>query len=86
MKESKAYPILEEEDGSCLTSGESMAGVAGYIRDIEHKKAFCIPGLPQTWDELLECLREGEEEEERGEYVEWEDAVLQMRHYRQYGS
>jgi len=32
MKESKSYPYVAEEDGSCLTAQESAAGVA-YAHD-----------------------------------------------------
>ena len=46
-----------------------------------------IPGIPHTWDELSECLKEGEEEYERGEGILWEDAVQQIKsHLRIYGS
>ena len=83
MKESKSYPILEEEDGS-ITAAEPVTGA--YIE--ETRKADCHPasGLPQTWDELMENFDEGIEEYERGECVEWEDVVLQMKQHRRYGS
>ena len=39
-----------------------------------------------TWGELQDCLEEGEKEIERGEYVEWDEFIQQMRLYRHYGS
>lgn len=32
--------------------------------------------MPHTWEELQGCLREAEEEYERGEGIPWEDVTL----------
>lgn len=85
MRESKPYPTISEEDGSCMTAQEPTA--AAYASELSQTGTHPhIPGLPHTWDELVENLMECEEEIERGEYVEWENAVQQMRRYRRYGS
>lgn len=85
MKESKPYPRIEEEDGSCLSVQESSAALA-YADEAVEVKQRPIPDLPQTWNELTECLKESEETYERGEGVLWEDAVQFMRLQRSYGS
>jgi hypothetical protein len=76
MKESKPYPVIEEEDdgayqssGSCLTAQEPAAEAVAYPINGMEKDFGPIPGLPQTWDELKECIEEGIEEYERGEYI-----------------
>ena len=69
MKESKPYPVIEEEDGSCLTAQEPAAEAVAYTKNDMEKDFGPIPGLPQTWDELMECIEEGIEEYERGEYI-----------------
>lgn len=85
MKESKPYPQYDEEDGSSMTASEPVGAVA-YADEAVETKYHQIPGLPETWDELLDCLKEGEEAYERGEGVLWEDAVQQIRQSRRYGS
>jgi hypothetical protein len=85
MKESKPYPRIEEEDGSCLTAQEPVAALA-YADEAVEVKQRPIPGLPQSWNELTECLKEGEEAYERGEGILWEEAVQYMRLHRSYGS
>ena len=35
MKENKPYPIIEEEDGSCLTAAESAEAVAYAESDVQ---------------------------------------------------
>lgn len=85
MKESKLYPRIEEEDGSCLTAQEPVAALA-YADEAVEVKQRPIPGLPQSWNELTECLKEGEEAYERGEGILWEEAVQYMRLHRSYGS
>lgn len=79
MKESKPYQILEEEDGSCLTAQEPVAGAYAYAETWQENSPASIPGLPQSWDELLECIAEGEEEFKRGECIPWEEVVQDMR-------
>ena len=81
MKESKPYPIFEEEDGSCLTAAEPVEAVA-YSEPYTRVEPHHIPGLPETWDELLECLKEGEEEIERGGGTPWEEVVNEVRMHR----
>lgn len=78
MKESKPYPIFDEEDGSCLTAAEP-AGATAYAEPYTHAEAPHIPGLPETWDELLECLKEGEEEIERGGGIPGEEVFRSAR-------
>ena len=38
-----------------------------------------ISGLPESWNELVECLKEGEKELERGEGIPWEVATQRIR-------
>jgi hypothetical protein len=83
-EKNKPYPIIEEEDGSCLTAQEPTTAYTPEFSIKDNRPQ--IPNLPQTWDELVKCLKEGEDEIERGEYVEWETAVQQMRQYRHYVS
>jgi len=78
MKESKPYPRIEEEDCSCLTAHEPAVGTA-YTEQNLHEEPRHIPGLPESWDELLECLKEGEEEIERGEYFTGEEVFNSIR-------
>ena len=85
MKESKPYPQIEEEDdgeyqssGSCLTAQEPVVGTA-YTEQNLHEEPRHIPGLPESWDELLDCLKEGEEEIERGEYFTGEEVFNSIR-------
>lgn len=85
MKEGKPYPIIEEEDGSCLSAQEPTAGVA-YAEDAVAVMKH-IPGLPESWDELVECLKDGEQELERGEGIPWEVATQRIRsRISKYGS
>ena len=78
MKESKPYPRIDEEDGSCLTAAEPAEAVA-YTEPYTYTKTRHIPGLPETWDELMECLKEGEEEIERGGGTPWEEVINEVR-------
>ena len=78
MKESKPYPRIDEEDGSVMMANEPVGAVA-YADEIMVNDFRPIPGLPETWSELQECLKEGEKEIERGEYVEWDNFVQQMK-------
>ena len=50
-------------------------GAVAYADEVMVNDFRPIPGLPETWRELQECLKEGEKEIERGEYVEWNDFV-----------
>ena len=85
MKESKPYPQFDEEDGSSMMASEPVETMA-YAEEAVETAPHNIPGLPETWDELLDCLKEGEEAYERGEGMLWEDAVQQIRQSRRYGS
>lgn len=85
MKESKPYPQFDEEDGSSMMASEPVGSVA-FAEEAVETKYLHIPGLPETWDELLDCLKEGEEAYERGEGVLWDDAMQQIRHNRRYDS
>jgi hypothetical protein len=78
MKESKPYPLFEDEDGSCLTAQEPAVGTA-YTEHNLHAEPHHIPGLPESWDELLDCLKEGEEEIERGEGTSWDEVINEIR-------
>ena len=78
MKDSKPYPRIDEEDGSVMTANEPIGAVA-YADETTKVDFRPIPGIPQTWNELLECLEEGEKEIERGEYVEWDEFIRQVR-------
>ena len=78
MKENKPYPIIEEEDGSTLSAQEPLGAVA-FTESYAPAEQQTIPGLPESWDELLDCLREGEEELERGEYIPWDVATNDLR-------
>ena len=86
MEENKSYPQIEEEDGSCLTANEPVGAIA-YSEACVEPEIYDIPGLPKSWDELMDCVAEGEEEFERGESIPWETATQTMKeHIRIYGS
>ena len=78
MKESKPYPHFEEEDGSCLTASEPAAALTRPDTRTQAQSRH-VPGLPETWDELMECLKKGEEELERGDYIPGEDVFNSIR-------
>ena len=40
-----------------------------------------VPGLPKSWDELMDCISKGEEEFERGESILWETATQIMKEH-----
>ena len=69
MKESKPYPIMEEEDGNCLTAQEPAADVAyAYEQpiipdDVEY--AHIVDGVLQVTPSIEEEIAEVE----RGEVV-----------------
>ena len=87
MKENKPYPKIEEENGSCLTADEPVGAIAAYPEVCVEPEIYDIPGLPKSWDELMDCITEGEEEFERGESIPWETASQTMKeHIRNYGS
>ena len=87
MKESKPYPIIEEEDGSCLTAREPAADAIAYPEGTTKNDFGPIPGLPQTWNELMACIEEGIEEYERGEYIPGEEVFKSIRErIREYAS
>jgi hypothetical protein len=78
MKEGKPYPVLEEEDSSCMKASESAPALA-YAEPYTPTEPPHIPGLPETWEELLDGLKEGEEEVERGEYFTGEEVFRSVR-------
>ena len=69
MKERKPYPILDEEDGSCLTAQEPAAGVAYTFEEpvipdgVAH--AHIVDGVLQVSPDIEEEIAEVE----RGEVV-----------------
>ena len=79
MKKDEAYPCMTEEDGSCLTAEEPVCASAYNETFTQQTDSLKVPGLPETWDDLLDCLKEGEEELERGESIPWEMATQNMR-------
>ena len=62
------------ENSNSLKANEPVGAIA-YSDEVIEVEIGQIPGIPHTWDELSECLKEGEEEYERGEGILWEDAV-----------
>ena len=86
MKEEKPYPIIDEEDGSTMNTNEP-SGALAYAESHDYVETESIPGLPESWDDLLDCLKEGEEELERGEYIPWDVATKDLRkHIAEYAS
>ena len=77
MKESKPYPVIGEEDDSLLMASEPVG--AANVDPYAPLAYQSIPGLPETWDELLDGINEGEEELERGEFIQWDIATKDMR-------
>jgi hypothetical protein len=69
MKESKPYPIIEEEDGSCLTAEEPAADVAyAYEEPVipdDVARAHIVDGVLQVTPDIEEEIAEVE----RGEVV-----------------
>ena len=86
MEKNKPYPKIEEENGSCLTANEHV-GVVAYSETSVEPETLDIPGLPKSWEDLMDCISEGEEEFERGESILWETATKNLKeHIRNYGS
>ena len=69
MKESKPYPIIEEEDGSCLTAQEPAAdAVCAYEEPVipdDVAYAHIVDGVLQVTPDMEEEIAEVE----RGEVV-----------------
>ena len=69
MKESKPYPIMEEEDGSVMTAGEPVADVAyAYEESVIPYDVDCahiVDGMLQVTPDIDEEIAEVE----RGEVV-----------------
>lgn len=69
MKESKPYPVLEEEDGSCLTAAEPSAELAYAYKepvipdDVDYVRI--VDGVLQVTPDMEEEIAEVE----RGETV-----------------
>ena len=85
MKKNKPYPQMEEEDNSILNAKDAVG--VDYADTTEEVKQDGIPGLPQTWDELMECIAEGEEEYDSGEAIPWEIATQRIKkHISHYGA
>ena len=68
MKDSKPYSVIGEEDDSPLMASEPVDAV--NVEPYNSLAYQSIPGLPETWDELLDGIKEGEAELERGEYIQ----------------
>jgi hypothetical protein len=80
MKEKKPHSPIEESSDSMMVQ-EPIASAAAYADTIEDDASLEIPGLPQTWDELMDCIKEGEEEFERGEAIPWDVATSRLKQY-----
>jgi hypothetical protein len=80
MKEKKQHSPIEESFDSMMVQ-EPIASAAAYADTIEDDASLEIPGLPQTWDELMDCIKEGEEEFERGEAIPWDVATSRLKQY-----
>ncbi len=69
MKESKPYPRIEEEDGSCLTAQEPAADVAYTYEEVvmpdDVEYAHIVEGVLQVTPDIEEEIAEVE----RGETV-----------------
>ena len=78
MKSKMEYSDIEEKDDSCLMAHEPAVAY-GYAAPPTTVEPRDIPGLPQSWDELQECIIAGEEEYERGEANPMETAIQRMR-------
>jgi len=52
------------ENSNSLKANEPVGAIA-YSDEVIEVEIGQIPGIPHTWDELSECLKEGEEEYER---------------------
>ena len=73
MKEKKPHSQIEESFDSMMVQ-EPIASATAFADTIEEDAPLDIPGLPKTWDELMDCIKEGEEEFERGEAIPWDVA------------
>lgn len=80
MKEKKQHSPIEESFDSMMVQ-EPIASAAAYADTIEDDASLEIPGLPQTWDVLMDCIKEGEEEFERGEAIPWDVATSRLKQY-----
>ena len=85
MKKNKPYPQIEEENNSTLKAKEVLD--VAYVDTIEEVKQDRVPGLPQTWEDLVDCIAEGEEAYERGEIISWQVATQRIKkHISNYGA
>ena len=57
---------------------EPIASVTVFADTIEDDAPLEIPCLPQTWDELMDCIKESEDEFERGEVIPWGVATSRL--------
>ncbi|MBQ7571567.1 MAG: hypothetical protein IJT19_04940 [Bacteroidaceae bacterium] len=64
MKESKLYPIIDEEDGSCLTAQEPAADVAyayeEFVMPDDVTYAHIVDGVLQVTPDIEEEIAEAE--------------------------
>lgn len=68
VKEKKPYPIIEEEDDSCLTAGESAVALAEPVEQVLPETvdyAHIVDGVLQVTPDIEEEIAEVE----RGEVV-----------------
>ena len=55
------------------------AQATSIINDFDDGRTTPIPGLPQTWEEALSELEEGEREFERGDTYSHEEVMKMIR-------
>jgi hypothetical protein len=78
MKEKKPHSPIEESSDSMMVQ-EPIASATAFADTIEDDVPLEIPGLHQTWDELMDCIKEGEEEFKRGEAIPWDVATSRLK-------
>lgn len=73
MKET--YPILE--DDQMMTAAEAIAATSSNTSSLQQDRVAMTAGVPQTLEEALTDIEEGEREFERGETFPHRE-VMQM--------
>ncbi len=73
MKET--YPILE--DDQMMTAAEAIAATSSNTSSLQQDRVAITAGVPQTLEEALSDIEEGEREFERGETFSHRE-VMQM--------
>jgi len=77
MKDRKQYSFGEDENSP--VASEPVGYIATSAAPMISVDNPTIPGLPETWNELIDDLKQGEAEFEHGEVIPWDVATKNIR-------